>query len=140
MRAAQGTSYYDMAKWTQQVADIVIKNPYVDSFIASVGGGGGGSAANNARLTMQLMPRADAAADGAADRPAAAAAAHCASRASALRQRCRRRCRSAAAWATELQPDDAGLNTDELYTWAPQLEQAITAGARSAGRLRPTWR
>ena len=27
LRAAQGTSYYDMAKWTQQVADIVIKNP-----------------------------------------------------------------------------------------------------------------
>ena len=39
LRAAQGTSYYDMAKWTQQVADVVIRNPYVDSFIASVGGG-----------------------------------------------------------------------------------------------------
>ena len=52
LRAAQGTSYYDMAKWTQQVADIVIKNPYVDSFMASVGGGGGGGGggANNGRL------------------------------------------------------------------------------------------
>src|SRR5436305_1701389 len=30
MQAAQGTSYYDMAKWTQQVSDVVIKNPYVD--------------------------------------------------------------------------------------------------------------
>ena len=38
LQAAQGTSYYDMAKWTQQVADIVIQNPYVDSFLASVGG------------------------------------------------------------------------------------------------------
>jgi HAE1 family hydrophobic/amphiphilic exporter-1 len=32
LQAAQGTSYYDMAKWTQQVADIVIRNKYVDSF------------------------------------------------------------------------------------------------------------
>ena len=40
LQAAQGTSFYDMSKWTQQVADIVIKNPYVDSFMASVGGGG----------------------------------------------------------------------------------------------------
>ena len=39
LQAAQGTSYYDMAKWVQQVADIVIKNPYVDSFQAGVGGG-----------------------------------------------------------------------------------------------------
>ena len=48
LQAAQGTSYYDMAKWTQQVGDIVIKNPNVDSFIASVGGGGGGRP-NNGR-------------------------------------------------------------------------------------------
>ena len=27
LRAAQGTSFYDMAKWTQQVADIVIAEP-----------------------------------------------------------------------------------------------------------------
>ena len=47
LRAGQGTSYYDMAKWTQQVADTVIKNPYVDSFLASVGGGPGGGGTNN---------------------------------------------------------------------------------------------
>src|ERR1043166_200587 len=45
LQAAQGTSYFDMAKWVQQVADIVIKNPYVDSFQAGVGGGPGGAGA-----------------------------------------------------------------------------------------------
>ena len=62
LQAAQGTSFYDMSKWTQQVADIVIKNPYVDSFMASVGGGpggfGGGGAASNGRIMVQLVPRA----------------------------------------------------------------------------------
>jgi HAE1 family hydrophobic/amphiphilic exporter-1 len=63
LQAAQGTSFYDMAKWTQQVADVVIKNPYVDSFMASVGGGpggpgGGGGGASNGRLMVQLVPRA----------------------------------------------------------------------------------
>src|ERR1043166_8312386 len=56
-------TFYDMAKWTQQVADVVIKNPYVDSFMASVGGGpgggGGGGSANNGRIMVQLKPRAD---------------------------------------------------------------------------------
>src|SRR6185369_9405931 len=56
MRAAQGTSYYDMAKWAQQVGDVIIRNPDVDSFITMVGGGGG--SANNARLPVQLVPRA----------------------------------------------------------------------------------
>jgi hydrophobic/amphiphilic exporter-1 (mainly G- bacteria), HAE1 family len=65
LQAAQGTSYYDMAKWVQQVADIVIKNPYVDSFQAGVGGGpggggpgGGGGGANGGNLMVQLTPRA----------------------------------------------------------------------------------
>jgi hydrophobic/amphiphilic exporter-1 (mainly G- bacteria), HAE1 family len=58
LQAAQGTSFYDMSKWTQQVADIVIKNKYVDSFMASVGGpGGGGGSANNGRIMVQLVPR-----------------------------------------------------------------------------------
>src|SRR5450759_2808862 len=57
LQAAQGTSYYDMAKWTQQVADVVIRNKYVDSFLASVGGGPGGGS-NNGRIMVQLLPRA----------------------------------------------------------------------------------
>jgi HAE1 family hydrophobic/amphiphilic exporter-1 len=62
LQAAQGTSFYDMAKWTQQTADVVIKNPNVDSFMASVGGGPGGpggGGASNGRLMVQLVPRAD---------------------------------------------------------------------------------
>jgi HAE1 family hydrophobic/amphiphilic exporter-1 len=61
LQAAQGTSYYDMAKWTQQVADVVIRNKYVDSFLASVGGGPGGpggGGTNNGRVMVQLLPRA----------------------------------------------------------------------------------
>src|SRR5262249_13840037 len=63
LRAAQGTSYYDMSKWVQQIADVAIRSPYVDSFMAGVGnqnggGGGGGGSANNGRLQIQLVPRA----------------------------------------------------------------------------------
>jgi HAE1 family hydrophobic/amphiphilic exporter-1 len=62
LQAGQGTSYYDMAKWTQQVGDVVIRNRYVDSFLASVGGGpgggGGGGGTNNGRIMVQLVPRA----------------------------------------------------------------------------------
>jgi hydrophobic/amphiphilic exporter-1 (mainly G- bacteria), HAE1 family len=58
LQAAQGTSYYDMAKWTQQVGDVVIRNKYVDSFLASVGGGPGGGGSNNGRIMVQLIPRA----------------------------------------------------------------------------------
>src|SRR6185295_1086402 len=54
LQAGQGTSYYDMAKWTQQVGDVVIRNKYVDSFLASGGGGG----TNNGRVMVQLAPRA----------------------------------------------------------------------------------
>src|SRR5258707_2226516 len=58
LQAGQGTSYYDMAKWTQQVGDVVIRNKYVDSFLASVGGGPGGGGSNNGRIMVQLLPRA----------------------------------------------------------------------------------
>ena len=64
LRAAQGTSYYDMAKWVQQVADIVIKNPVrrvVHGERRQQGGGGGGG--------RQQRPAAGAA--DAARRPAA---------------------------------------------------------------------
>src|SRR5690349_11434709 len=59
LQAQQGTSYYDMAKWTQQVADVVIRNKYVDSFNANVGGGPGGGfgGSNNGRIMVQLVPR-----------------------------------------------------------------------------------
>jgi len=131
LNAAQGTSYYDMSKWVQQVADIVIRNPYVDSFQAGVGGGpgggGGGGGANGGNLMVQLTPRAT-------------------------------RDKSAQQIAQEIRPAllrfpgfrgfvrlppslqiggrmgnqnfsimMQSLNTEELYQWAPRLEAAIAA-------------
>src|SRR4029077_10429489 len=132
LQAAQGTSYYDMAKWVQQVSDIVIKNPYVDSFQAGVGGGPGGGGpggggANGGNLFVQLTPRAT-------------------------------RDKSAQQIAQEIRPQllrfpgfrgfvrlppslqiggrmgnqnfsimMQSLDTEELYRWAPQLEAAIAA-------------
>jgi HAE1 family hydrophobic/amphiphilic exporter-1 len=133
LQAAQGTSYYDMSKWVQQVADIVIRNPYVDSFQAGVGGGpggggpGGGGGANGGNLMVQLTPRAT-------------------------------RDKTAQQIAQEIRPQllrfpgfrgfvrlppslqiggrmgnqnfsimMQSLDTEELYRWAPLLEQAIAA-------------
>ena len=56
LRAAQGTSYYEMVGHTQQVADIIKRNPYVDSLMANTGGGSGNQ--NTARFAIQLIPRA----------------------------------------------------------------------------------
>jgi hydrophobic/amphiphilic exporter-1 (mainly G- bacteria), HAE1 family len=128
LQAQQGTSYYDMAKWTQQVADVVIRNKYVDSFNANVGGGpggGGGGGSNNGRIMVQLVPR-------------------------------RQRDLTAQQIAQQLRPQllrypgfrgfvglppslqiggrmgnqnfsimMQSMNTDDLYKWAPVLQQAI---------------
>jgi hydrophobic/amphiphilic exporter-1 (mainly G- bacteria), HAE1 family len=134
LQAAQGTSFYDMAKWTQQVADIVIKNPNVDSFMASVGGGpggggpgGGGGGANNGRIMVQLAPRANRALT-----------------AQQIAQQMRPLLlrfpgfRGFIGLPPSLQIGGRmgnqnyslmmqAMNTEELYAWAPQLEQAIAA-------------
>jgi HAE1 family hydrophobic/amphiphilic exporter-1 len=134
LQAAQGTSFYDMSKWTQQVADIVIKNPNVDSFMASVGGGpggggpgGGGGGANNGRLMVQLLPRADRALT-----------------AQQIAQQMRPLLlrfpgfRGFIGLPPSLQIGGRmgnqnyslmmqAMNTEDLYAWAPQLEQAIAA-------------
>ena len=130
LQAAQGTSFYDMAKWTQQVADVVIKNPYVDSFMASVGGGpggpgGGGGGTNNGRLMVQLVPRAS--------RPLTAQQI-----AQQLRPQLLRYpgFRGFVGLPPSLQIGGRmgnqnfsvmmqSMNTDDLYTWAPVLQQAI---------------
>ncbi len=132
LQAAQGTSFYDMSKWTQQVADIVIKNPYVDSFMASVGGGpggpgGGGGGANNGRLMVQLVPRAT--------RPVTAQQIAQQMRPLLLRFP---GFRGFVGLPPSLQIGGRmgnqnyslmmqAMNTDDLYGWAPQLEQAIAA-------------
>jgi HAE1 family hydrophobic/amphiphilic exporter-1 len=128
LQAAQGTSFYDMAKWTQQTADMLIRNKYVDSFMASVGGfGASGGSVNNGRIFVQLVPR-------------------------------RQRDLSAQQIAQQIRPQllrhpgfrgfvglppalqiggrmgnqnfsimMQSMDTDELYRWGPVLEQAIAA-------------
>jgi HAE1 family hydrophobic/amphiphilic exporter-1 len=132
MRAAQGTSYYDMAKWGQQVGDVVIKDPDVDSFIVQVGGGGpgGGGSANNSRLPVQLKPRAQ--------RTRAA---------QQIAQQVRSQIMRFPGFRafTGLPPSlqiggrqgnqnyslmMQALDTNELYQWAPKLEQAVSAEVR----------
>ena len=126
LQAAQGTSYYDMAKWTQQVGDIVIRNKYVDSFLASVGGGPGGGN-NGGRLMVQLLPRRqrDLTAQQIAQQ---------------LRPQLLRfpGFRGFVGLPPSLQIGGRmgnqnysimlqAMNTEELYQWAPQLEAAVTA-------------
>jgi len=131
LQAAQGTTFYDMSKWTQQVADVVIRNKYVDSFMASVGGGpgggGSGGSANNGRIMVQLVPRAqrDASAQQIAQQI----------RPLLLRY-------PGFRGFVGLPPSlniggrmgnqnfsimMQSMNTDDLYTWGPVLEQAIAA-------------
>jgi HAE1 family hydrophobic/amphiphilic exporter-1 len=57
IRAAQGTSFYEMATAGQRVAEVVRKNPYIDSFMVRVGGNGGYGSSNQAQLQVNLVPR-----------------------------------------------------------------------------------
>jgi len=129
LQAAQGTSFYDMSKWTQQVADVVIRNKYVDSFMASVGGGpgggGSGGGANNGRIMVQLVPRAD--------RDASAQQIAQQIRPLLLRYP---GFRGFVGLPPSLQIGGRmgnqnfsimlqSMNTDDLYKWAPVVEQAI---------------
>ena len=123
LRAAQGTSYYDMSKWTQQVADIVIKNPNVEAFLASVGGG----STNNSRMMVSLTPRATR--DVTAQQ---------------IQQQLRAATSQFAGFRTFVSLPPAlqiggrmgnsnysmmlqSLNVEELYAWGPRVEQAIEA-------------
>jgi multidrug efflux pump subunit AcrB len=55
--AAQGISFEKMAELQQQAAEIVLKKPYVQGFMSSVGVGGPNATANTGRLFMNLKPR-----------------------------------------------------------------------------------
>jgi hydrophobic/amphiphilic exporter-1 (mainly G- bacteria), HAE1 family len=127
LQAGQGTSYYDMAKWTQQVGDVVIRNKYVDSFLASVGGGPGGGGSNNGRIMVQLLPRANR------DQTAQQIAVQ-------LRPQLLRfpGFKGFVGLPPSLQIGGRmgnqnfsimmqSMNTDELYEWAPKLQAAIEA-------------
>lgn len=57
VEAIQGTSYYQMVDYMKRVADIIRRDPNVDSFMTSVGGSWGSSGSNNSRMFVQLKPR-----------------------------------------------------------------------------------
>src|SRR5438477_12752753 len=57
IRAAQGTSFYEMANAARRVADVVRQNPYIDSFMARAGGNSGYGQSNQAQLQINLVPR-----------------------------------------------------------------------------------
>ncbi len=57
LRAAQGTSFYDMVKYVERVADLINQNPNVDAMMVNTGGGGAGGM-NSGRMNIQLTPRA----------------------------------------------------------------------------------
>jgi HAE1 family hydrophobic/amphiphilic exporter-1 len=121
IRAAQGTSYYEMVGYTQRIADLIRQNPYVDSFMANTGGGN----QNTGRFAIQLTPRAT--------RPLTA---------QQIAQQLRGplgRFPGFRAFVTVPAALQIGgfrgnssfnltvqsLDNDELYAWAPRLEQAI---------------
>ncbi len=52
----QGISFDAMKAHQQALAEIVAKDPYVESFMSNVGGGGGGSS-NSGRFFIKLKPR-----------------------------------------------------------------------------------
>ena len=128
LRAAQGTSYYEMVDTTQRVADVVNRNPYIDAMMVQTGGGGGGGGGNGmntARMQIQLTPRAE--------RPISAPLI-----AQQLRQIINRypQFRAGVNVPQSLQiggfRGDSGynlmvqsLNTEDLYVWTPRLMNAI---------------
>ena len=57
LRAAQGTSFYEMVNYVERVAKLVNQDPNVESLLAVTGGGGGGGSMNTGRVMVQLTPR-----------------------------------------------------------------------------------
>jgi HAE1 family hydrophobic/amphiphilic exporter-1 len=58
LQAAQGTSYYEAVNYAQKAIDLVRQNPYVEATMANVGGGGPGGGGGVGQLNVQLTPRA----------------------------------------------------------------------------------
>jgi HAE1 family hydrophobic/amphiphilic exporter-1 len=57
LRAAQGTSFYEMVNYVEKVAAQVNQNPYIEAMMVNTGGGGAGGQ-NTGRMNIQLTPRA----------------------------------------------------------------------------------
>jgi HAE1 family hydrophobic/amphiphilic exporter-1 len=127
LRAAQGTSYYEMVQHTQEVAAVLRQNPYIDSLMANTGGGGGYQSQNTSRFAIQLIPRATRSltAQQIAQQLRGPLGSYPGFRAfvnvpAALQIG---GLRGNSSFNLILQ----SLNYDELYAWAPKLEQAIAA-------------
>ena len=54
---AQDASFSSMAEHQQEIAEILLANPYIDGFTSYVGAGGPSSTANAGRLSIRLKPR-----------------------------------------------------------------------------------
>ncbi len=125
LRAAQGTSFYDMVDTTEKVADLVNRNPDVDAMMVNTGGGNA-QGMNTSRINIQLTPRGDRELS-----------------AGQIAQRLRPLlARFAAVRGTVNVPPSLqiggfrgdsnynlmvqSLNTEELYTWTPRLMAAIS--------------
>jgi hypothetical protein len=124
MRAAQGTSYYEMVGTTEKVAEQLNRNPYIEAMMVNTGGGSAGGM-NQGRLNIQLTPRAN--------RPVTAAQI-----AQQLRQVINRfpQFRGSVNVPQALQiggfrGDSSynlmveSLDSDALYTWVPRLMDAV---------------
>jgi HAE1 family hydrophobic/amphiphilic exporter-1 len=57
LRAAQGTSFYEMVNYVERVAKTINQNPYIDAMMVNTGGTGAGGM-NTGRMNIQLTPRA----------------------------------------------------------------------------------
>ncbi|HYL39605.1 MAG TPA: efflux RND transporter permease subunit [Bryobacteraceae bacterium] len=57
IQAAEGTSYYKMLDYQQQVANILRQDKNFDYLMVSVGGGYGPNSGNSANVNMFLLPR-----------------------------------------------------------------------------------
>jgi HAE1 family hydrophobic/amphiphilic exporter-1 len=119
VRAAQGTSFYEMQTSARQVADIVIKNPNVSNFFLNIGGG------NTASIAVVLEPRQQriltSSQIAAQIRPLIARIPNVRTSVTvpaALQIGART---STSSYTMTVQ----SATTEELYRWAPQLEQAI---------------
>jgi hydrophobe/amphiphile efflux-1 (HAE1) family protein len=121
IQTAQGTSYYEQVGYTQRIADLIKQNPYVEAQMANVAGGRGGG------FNIQLTPRAT--------RPVSAQQI-----AQQLREPLGRFAgfrafvnvpaslqiggfRGNSSYNINVQ----SLDYEELFAWAPRLEQAIAA-------------
>ncbi len=122
IRAAQGTSFQEMVDSSKKVSEVVIKNPYVYDFFMNVGGG----AMNSSSLAVRLTPRQE--------RPVTAAQI-----AQQLRPQLARfpNVRATVTVPAALQIGARtsnssynlsvqSANTADLYSWANQLDQAMT--------------